>query len=102
VGSPQRLDFTAIGDTVNTAARIEAENKALRTQILISAATYDALPEEERLRLGCASLATAITVKGKQEELHLYPVEVVDADDLNVPGAKEKADASHPKRVHKS
>ena len=30
VGTPTRLDFTAIGDTVNAAARIEGENKQLR------------------------------------------------------------------------
>jgi class 3 adenylate cyclase len=78
VGSPQRLDYTAIGDTVNTAARIEAENKALGTHILISAATYAALPEAERVRLGCAKQPTATTVKGKNEALLLYPVKILE------------------------
>ena len=46
VGSPRRLDYTAIGDTVNTAARIESANKELQSEVLISQATFAALPDE--------------------------------------------------------
>jgi len=78
VGSPQRLDYTAIGDTVNAAARIEAETKSFESEILISAATFDALPEAERAWIGREARPTTVMVKGKQEELSLYPVEVKD------------------------
>jgi class 3 adenylate cyclase/hemoglobin-like flavoprotein len=36
IGHPARQQLTAIGDTVNVAARVEAQNKELRTSILIT------------------------------------------------------------------
>jgi adenylate cyclase len=76
VGSPRRLDYTAIGDTTNTAARIEAENKVQGTKVLISAATRAALPAAEAARLGCEAEARRVRVKGILEELELYAVVV--------------------------
>jgi adenylate cyclase len=76
VGSPRRLDYTAIGDTVNAAARIESENKSRGTEILISAETYRALPLEDRQRLGGDPEPLPVEVKGKKEKLLLHTIAV--------------------------
>jgi adenylate cyclase len=76
VGSRQRQAYTAVGDAVNAAARIEAENKHWGTEILVSAAALALVPAQERAALGLAEVPVAAAVKGKDEKLMLYPVAV--------------------------
>jgi len=78
VGAPSRLDYSAIGDTTNTTARIEAENKQHGTSVLISEQTLLAIPPQFYAELGLQTENPIIPagLKGKTAVPRLYEVRV--------------------------
>ena len=68
VGSPERLVYALVGDTVNVASRIQDLNKRFGTDILVSEVTRGRV-KREALRF--ESLGKT-PLRGKRQELELF------------------------------
>ena len=71
IGCDYRMDYTAIGDTVNTAARLESNAK--RGQILISESVYQAVKDRARV-----TPIGEIPLKGKSQGVFVYQLDEVN------------------------
>jgi len=74
MGCDFRMDYTAIGDTVNTAARLEKNSS--KGQIIISDATYQQVKDYVKVTdLGI------LNVKNKQVGIHIYSLDGMAGED---------------------
>ncbi|HEY8374954.1 MAG TPA: adenylate/guanylate cyclase domain-containing protein [Nannocystis sp.] len=73
IGHPQKAPFTAIGDTVNTAARVESATARLGAQLLVTEAVRAHAGD-----IACYRPAGRVPLRGKQGEHELYAVTAGD------------------------
>lgn len=82
-GGERFFDYTAYGDTVNTAARLEAANKALGTRICVSDSVASAAQEFKGRPVG------DLVLRGRSEPLRAH--EPLSAAEFNTPTTAQYA-----------
>lgn len=67
LGSSERFNYTAIGDTINITSRLEEINKSYRTHIIVSDAVYQQIKQDFALRM-----VDEVHIKGRKEAITIY------------------------------
>ena len=82
IGDSLRMDYTAVGDTTNTAARLEGMTKGKPYSLLLASSTRELLTDASGLeRVG------EVEVRGRQSKLEVWTL---------APGATERGSSPAP------
>jgi adenylate cyclase len=73
IGSPDRLSYLLVGDTINLASRLQSLTKEIGKDMIISSATYTRLTESEKVTAELKQLPPT-TVKGKKHPVGIFAV----------------------------
>ena len=87
MGLETRFDYSALGDTVNVASRVESSCKEMGYDLLITSSTRDAVPDFAILEAG------AIALKGKSDRVVLHLL--VGGPELGKSGSFKLLRATH-------
>ncbi len=73
LGSPDRLSYLLVGDTVNVASRLQSLTKELGTEMIISGETRKNLADEDLREIYLRSLPATV-IRGKKTPIDIFAV----------------------------
>jgi adenylate cyclase len=90
IGTSDRINYTVIGDAVNTTARLQEIDKIYHTTIILSEDTYAEVKEEFVVRP-----LDVIAVKGKKEKIKIFELVAKKGGEKEILATPEQIELCH-------